>query len=169
MKRIGIAALVCYMLTIIAANWLVVHVGLVTVAPGLLAPAGVFAAGAALTFRDVVQDGLGRVAVVAAIIAGASLSYLIAPSLAVASGVAFLVSEAADFCVYTPLRERGFVRAVVASNIVGLVVDSVLFLWLAFGSLAFLEGQVVGKAEMTLLAIPLLMGTRAVLARHAPA
>ena len=44
--------------------------------------------------------------------------------------------------------------AVVASGVVGLVVDSIVFLWLAFGSLDFLAGQVVGKAWMIVLAIP---------------
>jgi hypothetical protein len=40
------------------------------------------------------------------------------------------------------------------------VVDSVLFLSLAFGSLAFLAGQVVGKAWMTALAMVLLWAVR---------
>ena len=35
-----------------------------------------------------------------------------------------------------------------------LVVDSVVFLGLAFGSLAFLPGQIVGKAWMVLASIP---------------
>ena len=42
----------------------------------------------------------------------------------------------------------------VASSVVGLVVNSIVFLWLAFGSLDFLAGQVVGKAWMVLLSIP---------------
>ena len=37
---------------------------------------------------------------------------------------------------------------------VGLVVDSIVFLWLAFGSLDFLPGQIVGKAWMVLVSIP---------------
>ena len=48
---------------------------------------------------------------------------------------AFLVSELADLAVYEPIRKRGWLPAVVASNIVGICVDSALFLWLAFGSL----------------------------------
>ena len=68
--------------------------------------------------------------------------------------MAFLLSEFADLGVYTPLARRGLVTAVVASSVVGLVVDSVVFLWLAFGSLEFLLGQVVGKAWMVLLSIP---------------
>ena len=48
---------------------------------------------------------------------------------------------------------RGLVAAVVASSTVGLIVDSIVFLWLAFGSLEFLGGQVVGKAWMVLASI----------------
>ena len=39
-------------------------------------------------------------------------------------GTAFLLSELADFAVYTPLAERRWLTAVVASNIVGTIVDS---------------------------------------------
>jgi uncharacterized PurR-regulated membrane protein YhhQ (DUF165 family) len=72
----------------------------------------------------------------------------------IASAAAFLLSEFADFAVYTPLARRRLVLAVVASSILGLVVDSIVFLWLAFGSLDFLVGQIVGKLWMVLLAIP---------------
>ena len=71
-----------------------------------------------------------------------------------ASAAAFLLSELADFAVYTPLQSRGLVLAVLASSVVGLLVDSVLFLWLAFGSLEFLAGQILGKFWMVLLALP---------------
>jgi uncharacterized PurR-regulated membrane protein YhhQ (DUF165 family) len=76
------------------------------------------------------------------------------PSLVIASAAAFFLSELADLAVYTPLARRGLVVAVVASSLVGLVVDSIIFLWLAFGSLDFLSGQIVGKAWMVLLSIP---------------
>jgi uncharacterized PurR-regulated membrane protein YhhQ (DUF165 family) len=167
-RIIGIVAALGYVATIFAANWLIQHVGIVPVGFGLMAPAGVFAAGLALTLCDIVQATLGRAAVIAAILIGAALSYLVSPAFAVASGVAFLVSELADLAVYTPLTRRSWLGAIALSNTVGLVIDSVLFLWLAFGSLEFLAGQVVGKAWMTLLAVVLLAGgRRAVLARHA--
>jgi uncharacterized PurR-regulated membrane protein YhhQ (DUF165 family) len=156
MNRTGIAAVTGYIATIFAANWLIEHVGIVNVGFGLMAPAGVFAAGLALTLRDVVQVTLGRVAVVAAIIVGASLSYLVSPAFAVASGTAFLLSELADFAVYTPLERKSWLGAIGLSNTVGAVVDSALFLWIAFGSLAFLPGQVLGKTYMTILALLLL-------------
>jgi uncharacterized PurR-regulated membrane protein YhhQ (DUF165 family) len=82
------------------------------------------------------------------------------PSLVLASTAAFLLSELADFAVYTPLQARGLVLAVLASSVVGLIADSLLFLWLAFGSLEFLAGQIVGKAWMVLLALPFVHGIR---------
>jgi uncharacterized PurR-regulated membrane protein YhhQ (DUF165 family) len=153
--------LIGYVLTILAANWAIATFGLVPVGFGLLAPAGVYFAGLAFTLRDLTQDALGKRWTVAAIVAGAALSALVSPAqIALASGLAFLTSEAADFGVYTPLRRRGWLRAVAASNVVGFVVDSALFLWLAFGNLAFLPGQLVGKAWVTLLFVAVLWAWR---------
>jgi hypothetical protein len=126
-----------------------------------MAPSGVLMAGIALVLRDLVQRRLGVAASSLAILAGAALSALLAPpALVIASAVAFLLSEFADLAVYTPLARRGLVLAVVASGVAGLVVDSIVFLWLAFGSLDFLSGQVVGKAWMVLLSIPLVAWLR---------
>jgi uncharacterized PurR-regulated membrane protein YhhQ (DUF165 family) len=72
-----------------------------------------------------------------------------------ASATAFLLSEFTDFTVFTPLARRRLVTAVVVSSIAGLVVDSIVFLWLAFGSLEFLAGQIIGKAWMVLFSLPL--------------
>jgi len=108
-----------------------------------------------------VQRRLGRAWAVAAIVVGAVLSAVLAPpTLVVASGTAFLLSELADFAVYTPLQERRLMLAVLASSLVGLVVDSVLFLYLAFGSLEFLAGQIVGKTWMVLFALPVIWWIR---------
>ena len=125
------------------------------VAPGLMAPSGVTMVGIALVLRDLVQRRLGTVMSALAILFGSALSAMLAPAaLVFASAIAFLLSEFADLAVYTPLARRRLVAAVVASSMVGLVVDSIVFLWLAFGSLDFLAGQVVGKAWMVLLSIP---------------
>jgi uncharacterized PurR-regulated membrane protein YhhQ (DUF165 family) len=153
---------VAFIATIFAANWAIAHFGLVPVGFGLVAPAGVYFAGLAFTFRDLTQDRLGRRAVVLCILAGAVLSALVSARFAMASGLAFLLSEGADFAVYTPLRERGWLRAVLASNVIGLVVDSVVFLWLAFGTVGYLPGQVIGKLWVTLLAVAALAAYRAI-------
>ena len=154
--------LVGYIATIFAANWAITTFGLVPVGFGLLAPAGVYFAGLAFTFRDLTQESLGRRAVLVAILVGAGLSAVFGGALALASGIAFLLSELADFAVYTPLRRRGWLKAVAFSNLVGIVVDSAVFLWIAFGSLDFLIGQVVGKLWVTILTVALLWIWRAV-------
>src|SRR5499426_1409403 len=166
----GVVCLVLFGLTIPAANWLIGHAGtmcvpngpcLIPVAPGLMAPSGVIMIGIALVLRDLVQRRLGVGVAVVAINVGAALSAMIAPpSLVIASTVAFLMSEFADLAVYTPLARRRLVVAVVASSMVGLVVDSIVFLYLAFGSLDFLLGQIVGKAWMVLASIPLVAWLR---------
>jgi uncharacterized PurR-regulated membrane protein YhhQ (DUF165 family) len=160
MRHRGIAALATYILTIVAANWAIATFGMVGVGFGLLAPAGVYFAGLAFTLRDAVQETLGRRWAVGAILVGAALSALISGPLALASGIAFLVSELCDFAIYTPLRKRSKPVAVALSNTVGAVVDSALFLWLAFGSLEFLSGQVLGKSWTTLLAVALMLAIR---------
>lgn len=159
---IGVTVAAAYLATIVGANWAVTTFGVVPVGFGLMAPAAVYVAGLAFTLRDLLQDLAGRWVVLGAILAGAVLSLLIAsPHLAVASGVAFGFSELADLAVYEPLRRRRWLSAVAASNAVGLVVDSILFLSLAFGSLAFLPGQIVGKAWITVLAVVVLAAGRA--------
>ncbi|WP_119274584.1 VUT family protein [Taklimakanibacter deserti] len=163
-RREGLIFLAGFALCIPAANWLILHVGttcvpqgpcLIPVAPNVMAPSGVVMVGLALVLRDLVQRRLGIKIAILGILFGALLSALFAPkALVLASAAAFLISETADLLVYTPLQKRGLMRAVAASSMVGLVIDSIVFLTLAFGSLAFLEGQVIGKAWMVLLALP---------------
>ena len=169
-KGEALAYFMAFIACIPTANWMIGNVGAVCVPNGpclvpvlpwgpgdhaLMAPSGVLMVGLALVLRDMVQRRLGRSVAIAAIVAGAALSGAVAPpQLIVASATAFLLSELADFAVYTPLQSRGLVLAVLASSVVGLVVDSVLFLWLAFGSLDYLAGQILGKLWMVLLALP---------------
>src|SRR5262245_61067089 len=117
--------------------------------------------GAALGLRDLVQRRHGAFTSVGCIVAGAALSFVIAsPALAVASGVAFLISEFADFAVYTPLARRRLLLAVALSGIVGAVVDSVAFLLIAFGNVQFLTGQVLGKIAMVAASLPVVAALR---------
>ncbi len=163
--RLGLAAFAAFLACIPFANWMIGHIGtvcvpngpcLLPVAPGLMAPSGVVTVGVALVLRDVVQRCLGLRAGLVAIAIGTALSAAVAPgALVLASGVAFALSELADCAVYTPLQQRRLLLAVVASSCVGLVVDSVVFLTLAFGSLEFLAGQIVGKLWAVLFAVPL--------------
>jgi uncharacterized PurR-regulated membrane protein YhhQ (DUF165 family) len=171
MKWIGIAAALLFVGTVWAANYAVKEWGFVSVGFGLEAPAGVYFAGLAFTLRDIVHRSLGRLVVVVCILVGAALSWLLEANvtlpggvvaLAAASAIAFLLSEFADMAVYEPIRERGWMPAVILSNVAGILVDSALFLWLAFGSLGFFWGQVTGKAWMTLAALPIVFLLRKV-------
>jgi len=168
-KAEGMAYFIAFIACIPTANWMIGHLGTICLPDGpclvpvwpwgrygpLMAPSGVMMVGLALVLRDLVQRRLGRMVALMSILAGAALSGAVAPpSLVLASTAAFLLSELADFAVYTPLQARGLVLAVLASSVVGLIADSLLFLWLAFGSLEFLAGQIVGKAWMVLLALP---------------
>lgn len=169
-RREGAVFLGLFALCIPAANWMIGSVGvtcvpngpcLIPVAPGLMAPSGVLLIGLALVLRDLVQRRLGVPWALAAIAAGAGLSALLAqPALVLASATAFLLSELADFAVYTPLQRRRLLLAVAVSSLVGVIVDSAVFLWLAFGNLDYLWGQIVGKAWMVLAALPVVRWLR---------
>jgi queuosine precursor transporter len=158
--------IVAYLACVPIANWLIGHVGtfcvpqgpcLVPVGFGLSAPSGVVVVGFALVLRDLVQRTSGIAWAVAATACGCALSWAVAdPHIALASAAAFLVSEAVDFGVYTATQRRGLVVAVATSAGAGLVADSVVFLWTAFGSLDFLAGQIVGKAEAVMVSLPVI-------------
>lgn len=143
------AVLLAYVLAVFAANWTTSRYGMVTVLPGLATTAGTYAAGIALLARDAVQDTAGRWGVLAAIAAGGALTAVTSPTLAVASTTAFLVAECADWGVYTPLRRRGWARAALASNAVGGVLDTLVFLWLASHTITALHVHAVPYIHLT--------------------
>lgn len=159
-RALGLLAAGGFVASIVLANYLTTRYGFIPVGFGFTATAGTLAAGFALALRDATQDALGRRAVALVIVAGAALSFLVAdPFIALASAAAFLLSELADFAVYTPLRAwsrlggRRWAGAVIASNLVGAVVDTAVFLGIAFGAAAILPampGQLVGKSWATL-------------------
>ncbi len=159
-RYLGVLAFSIYVVTIVGANWMIVHVGapaagghLLPVGFGLMAPSGVYLAGAAFIARDFVQRALGTKFGFIAIVVGAIVSAFVStPTLALASGLTFLVSESTDFLIFTPLQTKNFPIAVFVAGVSSDVVDSFLFLTLAHIPLreAFL-GQVVGKTWVTLV------------------
>lgn len=158
----GWLSLVLFVLLIPLSNWVIMNVGLVCpedgpclipVWPDLWAPSAVLLAGFSLVLRDVVQHCLGWRWALGAIFLGAVISGFISePSLVLASVCAFLFAELADFAVYTPMKKHYPASAVIVSGLAGSVVDSAIFLSMAFGSIEFLAGQVLGKFWMSLIA-----------------
>jgi queuosine precursor transporter len=123
---------VAYIGSILAANWLSAHFGLVPIGLGLLVSAGTFAAGAALLVRNIGQDVLGRLVILGLMVIGVALSWwLSTPALAIASATAFALSELADMTIYTALRRRGRSRALLAAALVGSLIDTIVFLHIA--------------------------------------
>lgn len=154
---------------IIAANYATSTWGLIPVGFGLMATAGTYFAGLTFVLRDSVQDGYGRIWTTVLIAVGALLSGVVADNrIAVASGLAFLLSELADLAVYTPLRERGYVRAALASNVVGTLVDTFLFLWLAGFPITsrVVAGQLLAKLTVTALVVIAVLASRRAVSRQ---
>lgn len=150
-----------YLATVPTANLAISAYGLVPVGFGLTAPAGVYLAGASFVLRDLVRESFGNKTALAVVILGSFVSYVISdPMIAVASAAAFLTSELFDAAVYEPIRSRTPIRAAFVSNTVGAVVDSCIFLGLAFGSLELVPGQVVGKLWATVIGVSVLTALR---------
>ncbi len=133
---------------------------------GFVAPGGVFAIGGVLVLRDWLNQlspklSLALIPVASGIsyAAGELAGWSALQKIALASVAAFCVSEAVEWVVFAPLRKRSLTLGVALSGSVGIALDSYVFLTLAFGSLAFFDGQMIGKAE-TLAAGVLLTASR---------
>lgn len=172
------ALLAAFVGAVALANAATAHLGgpdhMIPIGLGLTATAGTLFAGACLALRDALQDAGGRCAVLSGIGAGAAVSIITAsPALALASGVAFAVSELADAAVYTPIRHRAqfgdrrWAAAVTLSGIVGALLDTILFLWLAgFPIWSAVPGQMLGKTYATLAFLAVGIGVRRALPHH---
>lgn len=161
-KTLAALAAATFLACILLANYVTTEYGMVPVGFGLVATAGTYLAGLTFVLRDSVQDAYGKAATLCLVVLGAGLSYLVSdPFIALASGVAFLASELADLAIYTPLRKRGYIRAAIASNVVGAFVDTVLFLWIAGFPIAdAIAGQMVGKVAVTAAVVALVAAYR---------
>ncbi len=169
MKWILIAA---YAACIPVANWMIGNVGecipngpcLLQMGFGLSAPSGVLIIGAALMLRDAIQMVAGWRWGLIAIGIGAIVSYLLSsPFIVMASVASFVLSELADFAVYTPLAQKRLTLALIASGVVGAIIDSAAFLLIAFGSIDFIGGQVLGKLYAVVVASVIIPFFRAAL------
>ena len=155
---------------VILANWLASRYT-VSVGFGRSAPAGVFCIGAVLVLRDWLQQlyGLARtmplvyLAGLASWAIGDAAGWTSLEKIAIASVVAFTVSETVEAIVFTPIRKRNLTFGVALSATVGNALDSYLFLAIAFGSQVFFLGQFIGKSEMIAVGTVLTLARRRLL------
>ena len=141
-----------YLGSIVVANLLVMNFGIIQVA-GLSFPAGAVAVGFTFTARDLVQRRFGKWGCWIWMLVASGISAVFSPTLALASLGAFIVAEGLDWAVFTasPLSFRG--RAIV-SNLVGTPLDSIIFVYLAFGPIwDAMWGQTIIKLASSLLIV----------------
>ena len=132
-----------YIGLIVAVNYGFSVTPLVRLPDGTMWPPMSLAVGFIFVVRDFAQREVGH-KVLLAMLVGAVLSYLMAdPFVALASAAAFLVSELADWAVYT-ITKRPLSHRILLSSLISSPVDSVVFLAL-IGHLSF-----AGVVAMTL-------------------
>ena len=184
--RVFFVAFGSYVFCMWASNWMIGNVGteipggphVIGVGFGLSAPSGVVTIGIALALRDLLQfssstadspwrDRTSIISTGIAIALGAAVSATTADSaLVVASTSAIVLGEVSDWMGFTSTsprsgsRVRGWAVAVGVGGLLGAVVDSVVFLSLAFGSLQLLPGQVIGKLLGVFVAVVLVSARR---------
>ena len=163
-KPLGYACLLLFLVSIPFANWFLDRHGFYD-APLLgPVPSAVWVVGIAFVLRDLGQFVAGRLLAWLCIAIGVALSiWLASPGLALASGVAFFWSESTDALIFTPLANRGgrlFLLGLTISGLAASVVDSALFLRIAFGSFDGWWQFTLAKCAFVLLAAPIAWGIR---------
>ena len=133
---------IAYIVLIVAVNYGFTVTPMVALPGGEQWPPISLLVGFIFVARDFAQREIGHRVIIAMLIAG-GLSYVMAdPFVAAASVAAFLISEFADWAVYS-FTGRPFAQRVLLSSAVGTPLDSIVFL----GMIGHLS--MVGVAAMT--------------------
>ncbi len=132
-----------YVALIVGVNYAFTVVPLIELPGGTMWPPVALLVGFVFVVRDFAQREIGH-RVLLAMLAGVIISYYMAdPFIAMASAAAFLVSEVADWAVYSFTR-RPLSQRVLYSSALGAPIDSAVFL----GGIGLLSPM--GVAAMTL-------------------
>lgn len=160
-----------YVALVVLANWLASKYLITVPFTHYIAPAGVLCIGAVLVMRDWLQQLRGLRWVFGLILGAGVLSYVMGVAIgygslqrvALASLAAFIVSEGIfETAIFTPLRKRHFTLGVGLSASVGNLIDSYVFLVLAFPAFwhSLYAGNVIGKFEMIAVGVALTLMRR---------
>ena len=115
-----------YIILIVLVNWGFTVVPLIPIVGEMFPPMSL-AVGLIFVLRDFAQREIGH-KVIGAMLIGGLLSYFMAdPFVAIASVTAFLISESADWAVYT-WTKKPFAQRILISSIVSTPIDSAVFL-----------------------------------------
>ncbi|MCG8510607.1 MAG: VUT family protein, partial [Rhodospirillales bacterium] len=116
-----------YIALIVLVNHAFTVVPLVELPDGTMWPPVSLLVGFVFVARDFAQREIGH-RVLGAMLVGVVISYFMAdPFVAIASAAAFLVSELADWAVYS-FTKRPLSQRILYSSVIGAPIDSVVFL-----------------------------------------
>ena len=121
-----------YFTAIVVSNLMMVWLPMVPVF-GVDIPPAIFLFGFVFALRDFAQRALGHHVLGVMAAAAIATYWLAGPAIALASTTAFLVSELADWAVYT-ITKRPFVQRMLVSSLISVPVDTAVF-FLALGIL----------------------------------
>ena len=139
---------ILYVALIVAVNYGFTVAPLVALPGGEMWPPISLAVGFVFIARDYAQREVGHRVIIAMLAAGIISYFMASPFVAVASVAAFLISEFADWAVYS-FTGRSFARRVLLSSAVGTPIDSAVFLALigqfsVIGVLAMTASKMLG-------------------------
>lgn len=127
-----------YVALIVLVNWLFTVVPLIEMGGGDKWPPVALIVGLVFVARDFAQRYVGHWVIVAMVVA-AVISYFMAdPFVALASVTAFVISEFADWLVYS-FTKKPFAQRILLSSIIATPLDTVVFL----GILGYLSAPAV--------------------------
>ena len=146
-------SVVFYLGSIILANILVHSLGIVHVF-GLTFPAGAAAVGLTFSARDFVQERYGKYGCWAWMLIASLITFAFNRQLVLASVCAFFIAEFSDWIIYTKTR-GSFEKRLLASNLISIPLDSVVFVLLAFGPVwPAIWGQTIIKMISSMIVLP---------------
>lgn len=116
-----------YIALIVLVNYAFTVVPLIKLPDGTMWPPVSLLVGFVFVARDFAQREIGH-RVLGAMLVGVIISYFMAdPFVAMASAAAFLVSELADWAVYS-FTKRPLSQRILYSSVIGAPIDSIVFL-----------------------------------------
>lgn len=126
----GLKATLLYVALIPFINWSFTWAPMIPLPGGLAFNPVTIVTGLVLVVRDFAQREVGHRVLFAMLVALCLTVVLAGPELALASGLAFAISELVDWSLYTFTKYRLSTR-IFLSSLIAAPVDSVMFLWLA--------------------------------------
>lgn len=118
-----------YVASIVLVNYAFGVLPILPLGEGIVIPSATILVGLIFVIRDFAQREVGHYVILAMLLAGVLSYFLADPTIAIASVTAFLISEFADWAIYS-FTKRSFPQRVLLSSALGTPIDSALFLYM---------------------------------------